>query len=78
MLNLKDDFIRNQESFDYAREITKAYGEIETILGWCKSELLDEWRWQLKDMSSPTRSGRYIFYFDSQRDYMAFVLKWDF
>jgi hypothetical protein len=78
MLNLKNDFIRHEESFPYAREISKPYGEIENILGWCKSELSEEWRWQLKDMSSPVRPGRYIFYFDNQRDYLAFLLKWDF
>lgn len=78
MLQLRDDFVRATDSFNYAREIVKPYGQIETILGWCKTELVEEWRWQLKDMSSPTRDGRYIFYFDNQRDYMAFLLKWDF
>lgn len=75
---LKDDFIRETHSFDFAREIVKPYGEIETILGWCKTELVEEWRWQLIEMSSPTRAGRYVFYFDNQRDYMAFLLKWDY
>ena len=68
--------MRDGESFGYASEITKPFGQIDRILDWCKSELHDEWRWQLVDVSSDTRPGRYIFYFDSERDYFAFTLQW--
>jgi hypothetical protein len=46
------------------------------VLNWCKSELRGEWRWQLLEMSSAIKPGRYIFYFDDERDYLAFVMKW--
>jgi len=39
--------IRRGESFHYAREILKPYGELDRVLAWCKTELTDEWRWQL-------------------------------
>jgi hypothetical protein len=68
--------IREKESFGYAREITKPFGQIDLVLSWCKSELIGEWRWQLVDASSDIRPGRYIFYFDSDKDLCAFVLKW--
>lgn len=68
--------IRQGESFHYAREILKPYGELDRVLAWCKTELTDEWRWQLIDQSSDRRPGRYIFYFDSDRDFFAFVLQW--
>lgn len=67
---------RDRESFNHAHEITKPFGEIERVLEWCKSELVNEWRWQLVDVSSNTRPGRYIFYFDDERDCLAFVMKW--
>ncbi len=70
------DQIRDGESFAYAREIRKPFGQIDSILEWCKSELQEEWRWQLVDVSSDIRPGRYIFYFDSERDCFAFALKW--
>jgi hypothetical protein len=54
----------------------KPFGVIERVLDWCKSELTGEWRWQLLEVSSDHRPGRYIFYFDSERDYLAFVMKW--
>ena len=66
---------RSEESFRHARQIIKPYGELDPILKWCKTELVEEWRWQMIDMASPTRPGRYIFYFDSERDYLAFTLK---
>jgi len=67
---------REKTSFNYAMEIVKPFGVIESVLDWCKSELQDEWRWQLVEMSSDIKPGRYIFFFDDERDYLAFVLKW--
>ena len=67
---------RDRDSFGFAKEIVKPFGVIEEVLAWCKSELRDEWRWQLVDVSSVTRPGRYIFYFDNDRDHFAFVMKW--
>lgn len=67
---------RDRASFNHAQEISKAFGEVEHVLDWCKSELVNEWRWQLVDVSSDRRPGRYIFYFDDERDYLAFVMKW--
>jgi hypothetical protein len=45
-------------------------------LDWCKEELTADWRWQLIEVSSDRRPGRYCFLFDSERDYLAFVMKW--
>lgn len=67
---------REKDSFAFAKEITKPFGQIDRVLDWCKSELQDDWRWQLVEMSSDTRPGRYIFYFDSERDTVAFLLHW--
>ena len=70
------DYMRDRDSFDHAHEIIKAFGVIETVLNWCKSELRGDWRWQLLQMSSTHQPGRYCFYFDDERDYLAFVMKW--
>ena len=70
------DQYRDGESFAYSSDISKPFGKIDHILTWCKSELQDEWRWQLVDVSSDQRPGRYIFYFDSERDHFAFTLQW--
>lgn len=67
---------RSKESFSFAREIHKPFGQIDLILDWCKTELVGEWRWQLVDISTAQRPGRYIFYFDSERDFFAFTLYW--
>lgn len=67
---------RDKASFNFAREIVKPFGEVEHVLDWCKSELVDEWRWQLCEVSSDRKPGRYIFYFDNERDCLAFTMKW--
>ena len=68
--------IRLGESFNHAREITRPFGQIDRIIEWCKTELVDEWRWQVVTTSSDRTPGRYIFYFDSDRDAAAFSLFW--
>ena len=67
---------RSAESFPLAKEIAKPFGGLDGVLAWCKSELTGDWRWQLVDVSTDQRPGRYIFYFDSERDCCAFMLKW--
>ena len=67
---------REKTSFNHAQEIVKPFGMLEAVLDWCKNELVFDWRWQLVEMSSDIKPGRYIFYFDDERDYLAFVLKW--
>lgn len=67
---------RNKESFPFTREISKPYGVLDQIIAWCKTEMISDWRWSLHDVSTDTRPGRYQFYFDSERDFVAFTLHW--
>ena len=68
--------IRLGESFDYAQEIARPFGQIDRVIEWCKTELVGDWRWQVVTTSSDRAPGRYIFYFDSDRDAAAFALFW--
>jgi len=68
--------IRERDSFPYVKEITKPFGSLDQVIAWCKSEMVDDWRWQVIEQSSDTRPGRYAFYFDSERDVVAFLLHW--
>ena len=70
------EYMRDKDSFSYAQEISKPFGVLEQVLDWCKEELVGEWRWQLIDVSSDRKPGRYIFYFDSERDCIAFTMRW--
>lgn len=67
---------RGSDSFEYTAEIAKPFGELDRVLNWCKTELVHDWRWQLLQPSSDRTPGLYIFYFDSDRDYFAFLLQW--
>ena len=71
-----DQQIRLGESFRHATSILKPFGELDRVLAWCRTEMTDEWRWQLASASSDRAPGRYLFYFDSERDYVAFLLHW--
>ena len=76
LLNSPMQYMRDKDSFNHAQEISKEFGVLEHVLDWCKEELSAEFRWQLIEVSSDRRPGRYIFYFDSERDYLAFIMKW--
>jgi len=65
-----------RQGFNFAQEIYKPQGIIDEIIDWCKEELIGEWRWQIVNTANAYAPGRYIFYFDSDRDQCAFVLKW--
>ena len=67
---------REKASFPYVKEISKSFGKLDEIISWCKSELQGEWRWSLIQPSSDIAPGRYVFYFDSERDACAFTLQW--
>lgn len=73
---LQDIYGREKESFAHAQAIEKPYGTLGDVLEWCRSELAADWRWQMVEMSGTDQPGRYIFYFDDERDYVAFTLKW--
>lgn len=76
MIATHDYQIRSRESFHHAQEIQKPFGKLDDVIDWCKTALEAEWRWQLIQPSSDKAPGRYIFYFDSERDYCAFSLRW--
>jgi hypothetical protein len=39
--------IRLGESFHYAQEIARPFGQIDRVIEWCKTELVGDWRWQV-------------------------------
>ena len=67
---------RTKDSFTFVCEIIKPYGHLDRILNWCKLELQGDWRWDLVSPSNDQNPGRYVFYFDDERDALAFNLKW--
>jgi hypothetical protein len=66
---------RGAASFKHSIQLDKPYGWLDTAVHWCKTELTSEWRWHIVRMSSDQYPGIYIFYFDSDRDYCAFCMK---
>lgn len=67
---------RPAESFQHIIQLQKPWGVIDHVIRWCKSEMTHEWRWHIVRMSSDQLPGEYIFYFDSDRDFCAFSMKW--
>lgn len=67
---------RDRKSFSHAYDLRKPYGGLDGVLLWCKSECRGDWRWELVEVATDKRDGWYIFYFDLDLDFTAFLLKW--
>lgn len=52
----------------YKTDIIVPYGSLNPILEWCRENCTDEWKFD--DAKLPV----YEFYFESERDYIAFVM----
>ena len=68
--------IKPGEGFKHAKLIRRPFHGLAPVLDWCKAECEPGWRWQLMDTPSDIRDGEYIFYFNNEKDYFLFCLKW--
>jgi hypothetical protein len=80
-LSLPEEFkaqigYREADTFAHSVTCVQPYGVIETVLDWCRSQCIGDWRWQIIVSSGEDRPGKYVFYFDSERDCVAFSLQW--
>jgi len=66
----------DRDSFKHAKEISRPFHGLGEVLEWCKTECKPGWKWQLVDTPSDIRNGRYIFFFNDEKDYFGFCLKW--
>jgi hypothetical protein len=66
---------RDAKSFAYSASVALAFGQLEPVLAWCRAELVGEWRWEYQPRDPPGK-WQYRFYFDSERDCLAVILKW--
>lgn len=63
--------------FCHAVAISKPRGVLDHILEWCRCEMADpDWRWQLVSASGRNQQGQYVFFFNNERDYLMFLMRW--
>jgi hypothetical protein len=65
-----------ESGFAFKKEIQRQMGSLDPVIEWCKNELEPSWRWDIIDMSGSNSPGRYAFYFNNEKDFLAFLLKW--
>ena len=59
--------------FGYKCEIAIPYGQLQPVIEWCQNNIVNNWQYKVLNEagSSP---GFYEFVFDSEKDYMLFLL----
>jgi len=68
--------ISHQPKLVYNCVVYRMWGHLEEVLEWNQQELVDTWKWEMVTPSNEFDPGEYKFYFQSQRDLVAFLLKW--
>jgi len=55
--------------------ISIPYGELKDVVAWCQNNCNFDWRFQ-EDFDTTAESSciRYYFYFENEKDYLAFIL----
>jgi len=57
----------------YTIEIDIKFGQLASIMHWCETQCIGNWRYDIVDMAG-LLPGKYTFHFDNQADYVNFVL----
>jgi|LakMenE18May11ns_1017448.scaffolds.fasta_scaffold9051103_2 hypothetical protein len=58
----------------FKSKIGLPYGKLQSILEWCKRNCTHEWKFEEDGNTMDTWEPKYTFYFESERDYVAFTL----
>ena len=67
----------NAKDYGYKVTIEKPYGRLDNVIDWCATELDESnWRLALTETSTKSQPGLYTFYFNNEKDRIAFTLKW--
>lgn len=55
----------------YKIKVSLSYGELKPVIEWCERNCTGDWRF----MEDPDNQwGGYVFFFDTERDYVAFSM----
>ena len=49
------------------------YGELQSTVDWCNRNCREDWRY-MEDPDADYLSGGWIFFFEAERDYVAFTI----
>lgn len=57
----------------YKTEINIKFGELAPIMDWCQTQCIADWGYNMWD-NAGYHPGKYTFYFESETDYINFIL----
>lgn len=72
---MSDNIVKDEVEGTYRAEMFVEYGHLEPIISWCSENCHGEWffgghsDWKIN-------SQKWVFGFDSEQDYLLFVLTW--
>lgn len=54
--------------------ISVQHGDLKSVLGWCESNCKNEWKFDYGSHVNPNGNTDYDFFFESEKDYVSFLL----
>lgn len=58
----------------YKADIQLAYGELGKVVEWCRNNCVSEWKFHEHHNTEDSWKPEYTFYFENERDFVAFTL----
>lgn len=58
----------------FKTSISIPYGELKNVISWCQNNCQSDWRFQESLNSIDAFSLHYDFFFEDEKDYVAFVI----
>lgn len=75
MQSKKNNLLPTDKHYQHSTMVAIEFGRLEQVLEWCK-KLPNLWVWNLEEWTTVSSPGQYKFYFKSEKDLLAFILRW--
>lgn len=63
-------------AFLYKISINIKFGNLDPVIQWCKQFCMGEWNFRMDSFAGFNTPGVYDFWFQDERDYLRFTLRW--
>lgn len=61
-------------SVSFEKSVDLPWGELQNVVQWCQAHCQKDWTFAMLQLPSNHASGQYLFKFESEKDYINFIL----
>lgn len=58
----------------FEKSVDLPWGELQEVVQWCQTHCQNDWTFAMLQLPGMYANGKYVFKFESEKDYINFVL----